>query len=220
MATGTKYGLAEVTEQLFWVSAALQTPTFDPGLSLNVAKPSPKVIGSIDGSFRPPLRPGGLEVEHVGTVSCAVTFESEHPSSELEHYTGDCWQQLFRHCAVVKGYPVLSRSSQNPGLEIPFDMMAALASAERIALFGDNLIVKGHSTLLFPTLLDDGCIFWHLICNDDGSRISFADQRIPLTAELGSSGHLQPDDVYHARHIVGWATNVDQNTGKCIMCIV
>lgn len=216
-ATGTRYGLAEATEQLFWISAALQTPTLDRGVSLNVAKPSQKVTSSIDGFFRPSLRPGGLGVEHVGTVSCAVTFESEHPSDGQEHSTGGCWQQLFRHCAVVKGYPVLARSSKIPGLEIPFDMMASLASAERIALFGDNLIVKGHSTLLFSTLLEDGCIFWHLICNDEGSRISFADQRIPLATKTLSADRLQLDDVHHARHVVGWAATVNQNTGKWII---
>jgi hypothetical protein len=94
-------------------------------------------------------------------------------------------------------------------------MMAGLACAERVTPFCGNLILKGFSTLLYPTHLEDKTIFWHAICNEDGSRVSFADPRVSLSPDMVPvMMDLRPEDVNQARHIVGWAAEVKNKVGK------
>lgn len=211
--TGTSYGVAEAMEQLFWVSAALQTPAKGKKPCLNFAEATMT-------SFVPNRK--GREMEngdelstHIGTAHCAVEFKQRYLDSDPFPEQGHCWHNLFAQCVVAFGYPIPSRPLQLSGLEIPFDMMAAMANADRVTLFGNNLVVKGYSTALFPTIYEDKCIFWHMIFNEDGSRISFADDRIPVNEEEGClTRQLRPDDVNHSRHIVGWSAKVRRNTGR------
>jgi hypothetical protein len=210
--TGTTYGLAEVAEQLFWVSTALQTPADTPGASLNFAEASATFIA--DETIQPGPNAAVPLAQHIGTAHCKVAFKSKFLDQEAQLARGHCWHKLFRHCAIVSGYPIPSRPSQRPGLEVPFDMMAALACAERVTPFCGNLLLKGFSTLLFPTIQEEMCIFWHLIYNEDGTRISFADDRIFLPAEMESTvKQLRPYDTRDARHIVGWAAELKKNIG-------
>ena len=221
-ATGTKYGLADLIEQFAWVSMALrpQAPDHRSTVSLNMANTNAWIF-TADCNFRPPSKPEGLPVQHIGTADCYITYECNSLTSE-DFPKNSCWHDLFCDCVIVSGYPIASRSPQKPGLDIPFDMMAALAGAERITPFGNNLVVKGFSTLLFPTSLEDDSIFWHLICHKDGSRISFADERIPLSSQTEACAsetalsQLRPEAVYNVRHIVGWAPRVKHNIGKPI----
>jgi hypothetical protein len=212
--TGTKYGLAEATEQLFWVSTALRIPSDTPGASLNSAKVSETLFVNDTLHTDPLPKIRVSRAHHVGIAHCKIDFESKSLHNDSQLVAGDCWRNLFRHCAIVLGYPIPARPSQRPGLEVPFDMMAALANAERITPFCGNLLVKGFSTLLFPTWYEDECIFWHLVYNKDGSRISFADDRTPPPSEI-SPGLLQLSysNIDHARHILGWAVKLKKNTG-------
>jgi len=210
--TGTAYGLAEVTEQLLWVSTALQTPGNTPGASLDFAIPSGTFVTK--ETIQPSPEVGIPQSRHVGTAHCTIKFKREFLGQEAPLARGYCWHKLFRSCAIVSGYPILSRPPQRPGLEVPFDMMAALAGAERITRFCGNLVVKGFSTLLYPTCHENGFMSWHLIYNEDGSRVSFADDRVSLADETKlAMSQLQPDDTNHARHIVGWAAALKNNTG-------
>jgi hypothetical protein len=154
------------------------------------------------------------QAHHVGTAYCVVGFKYESSNLVVPLQKGQCWHNLFRHCVVVSGYPISSRPNRRPGLEIPLEMMANLANAERITCFGDNLVIKGFATALFPSLCEDRCVFWHLVYNEDGSRISFADNRILVPAEdRPALKHLQIENMIHARHIVGWAAEIRNNTG-------
>ena len=210
--TGTTYGLAEVAEQLFWVSTALQTPTDAPGASLNFAEASATFV--VDETVQLGSKGGVTLAEHIGTAHCKVRFKSKFLDQKAQLARGHCWHNLFQHCAIVSGYPIPSRPSQRPGLEVPFDMLAALACAERVTPFCGNLVAKGFSTLLFVTCHEDRCMFWHLVYNKDGSRVSFTDDRVFLPAEMESTAmQLRPDDIDDARHIVGWTARLKKNTG-------
>lgn len=210
-ATGTKYGLAEVTEMLLWVSTAMQTPKKAPGISLSSA--------DITGEFHigeAPVGPNTADLQterHVGTAYVYATYKtrSTDQATPFLESQGQCWHDLFRFCTIVEGYPIPSRPSKQPGLEIPLDMLASLTRAERITLYDDNLIMKGFSTLLYAAKFLEDCVFWHLIYNEDGSRVSFADERIPLS---DAASKLDLEAAYKsARHIVGWSAKVETRTG-------
>lgn len=211
--TGTKFGVVEVAEQLLWISTALQSPNDTDSISLNFAE---TCLKSFTVDKKSTMKEDGLQaIHHIGTARCSVHFRNQPLASNEPKSRGQCWHKLFRQCTIVAGYPIPSRPSQLPGLEIPFDMLAALIDAERVTLFGDNLLLKGFATALTPTLREGDCIFWHMVHNEDGSRISFADCRIPILADLSSAvNQLRPEDVNRTRHIVGWAAEVHKNTGK------
>lgn len=210
--TGTEYGLVEVAEQLFWMSSALRTPLDEPGMVLIVAEPTG--VWHVSEQSQAQSKAPGSASDHLGTVKCHVTFRSEPLEVAPEDPGGHCWNDMFRHCMVAKGYPIPSRKSDRPGLEIPFDMMAALAGAERVVPFGEHLIVKGYSTALFPTSFEGDCMFWHFIHKNDGSRISFADKDICLAPQADPLTHLGRTHIQTARHIVGWTGSVTQRIGK------
>ena len=190
------------------MSTALQTPAnaIDASsVSLNHAEPSLTGAKFARNKTVQPSPKAGLPwAHHAGTIYCKVTYKSEFFSQETQFAEAHCWHSLFRHSAIVLGYPIPSRPHQRPGLELPFSMVAALACAERITSFCDNLMVKGFSTLLYLTGQEDKYMFWHLVHNEDGSRISFADDRVVLPAQTKSSVlQIKPDDVNETRHIVG-----------------
>lgn len=210
--TGTKYGLAEVAEQLMWVSTALHTsrrddtqqPDHAPNAYLNSCQMEIRV-----GAAGPSLRVQG---SHVGTVNIEVGYQTKPLDHDLELSHGSCWHRLFRNCEITAGYSIPPRKLEQPGLDIPLDMMADLIRADRVTQFGPNLVVMGFSSLLYATDYQDGVISWHLVCNQDGTQVSFSDPRVPLVAspkELLPS----PKDVGRARHIVGWANKVQNLTG-------
>lgn len=208
--SGTMFGLAEVTEQLLWISTALQTSK-NWGADLNFAS----VRGA---SFEKNSHYSSVEAssagQHVGTLCCAVIFSSRQLHEHRPPTRGRCWHHLFRRCDIVAGYPIPSRPLQQPGLEIPLDMMVSLIGADRVTPFDSNLIVKGFSALLFLSDHQDQCLFWHLLYNEDGSQISFADRRIDPEAETDPELlQLRPSDAMGARHIVGWAAEIKQNAG-------
>lgn len=214
-ATGTKYGLAEVAEQLMWVSNALHTAKRDD------AQQSQRATNVYLNSCQMDIRPGFTDPSlhipdsHVGTVNVAVKYETKALDREPKLLAGSCWHKLFRTCEITAGYPIPSRQLSQPGLDIPLDMMADLIRAERVTQFGLNLIIMGFSSLLYATGYQNGIMTWHLVRNEDSTQVSFSDHRVPLVAspkELLPS----PKDVGQARHIVGWTNSVQNLTGAKI----
>ena len=210
-ASGTKFGLAEVTEQLLWVSTALRLHTNEQCASLNFAQPQGQFTLNAD---LPAITEHSMwSALHVGTAHCSVEYRSI-PVKKLT--SGQCWYAMFDQCPIVAGYPTRTRSLEKEGLEIPFDMMAGIIGAERVVPFCDKLIVKGFSMLMFPTHYENECMYWHLICNDDGSRISYADKRLLTMETKPEMAKVRAEDVNHARHFVGWTDALTTITGRLL----
>jgi hypothetical protein len=83
---------------------------------------------------------------------CSIHFHWQERISEehVQLFNVQCWHNLLRNPVLVKGYPILRRSEPNTGLEIPLNIMAALARALRATTFNKRLFVKGFCTMLIP----------------------------------------------------------------------
>lgn len=211
--SGTKFGIIDVAEQIAWVSNAVHIVTTAAGLFLNTAefrciRPLTATSSEQEWVTKASDRP-----QHVGYASFRLMQNSEPQRSSLTDEEGHCWQRLFRCCAIAVGYPIPLRPQSQPGLEIPLNLMAILVNADRIPPFGNDLIIKGFSTLLFASGYEDGCMLWHLISNHDDSRISFSDERVVSKPGQGTSP-IKLDDALHARHFVGWTARVRSNAGE------
>jgi hypothetical protein len=127
-------------------------------------------------------------------------------SSDCSHSVGQCWQDLFRNPVVVTGFPVRRRQpGQEPGLECSLSMLSGLLMARNMAVFCDRVFIKGFCTMLVPAKYSDGTVHWHVLFNEDGSRISFTDARVHgVVGDLDLRKHLTLSGIRSARHIVGW----------------
>jgi hypothetical protein len=137
-------------------------------------------------------------------------FESHFDDVELSPNTtnGKCWQGMFLNPIVVKGYPIPFRTKAGTGMEIPLNMMAGLARSEQVDVFNRKTLIKGFSTLLVLTKRTENTIFWHLIYNKDGSRISY------LQSAVTHAENVTNVDLGSLRHVLGWCSEAKFYAGR------
>ena len=142
-------------------------------------------------------------------VQCNIEFDFEDCESFYSiDESGRCWYGFFRRAVIARGFPTPSRPKRSTGLEMPLNMMTALADTKYIQKFGGKIFIKGFSTMLVPTEVCDGLLLWHLLhTNDANTRISYLDC------------HLEHAEVELAalqtyRHVVGWCSEVISHVGQ------
>ncbi|KAF3905727.1 hypothetical protein AA313_de0201678 [Arthrobotrys entomopaga] len=86
--------------------------------------------------------------------------------------------------------------------------MAGLARTNCIQIFNNKVFIKGFSTLLVPTKKDGDTIFWHLLYNKDGDRISYME-----SATLHYAEEINISEYEASRHILGWCSNARYYAG-------
>lgn len=192
--SGSPYFVAEIGEQLAWMSAALRPSLGDQKAVYYTHQPY------VDSILPNPS--GDL------CFDCSIKYRAEsHDLSSLTHI-GQCWHRMFNQPVVVQGFPVLRRPETSTGLELPLNMMTALVEATFINLFNGNVFIKGFSMMLVPTKRSDDLIVWHCICTETpGSHISYLDCDVD---------HVEVSlmDLENYRHVVGWCADAVCNTGK------
>jgi hypothetical protein len=111
---------------------------------------------------------------------------------------------------IARGFPIPKRPEEGTGVEIPLDVMAALADGRYINSFQSKIYMKGFSTMLVPTKKSGDTLVWHLLYNDrPKSRISYLDCGMPhANVTLG--------DLEQSRHIVGWCSDVSLLIGELL----
>ncbi|KAL3468746.1 hypothetical protein BJX99DRAFT_269232 [Aspergillus californicus] len=195
-AIGTAYTLAELGEQLAWMAASLRSSQY-PDEMCSIQPKIEKLQVLCDYSAVD-------EKGYLADVLCVTAFNVSPTGTESRDQApnGQCWHNLFRNPVLVEGFPISRRSTSTDsvtGLEIPLPMMAGLARGKTVTSFSGRTAIKGFSTLLVPTGIDEDIIFWHLIHNQYGDRVSFID-----CAVAPDVGHIPIERLHTARHILGW----------------
>jgi hypothetical protein len=157
-----------------------------------------------------------LEISAETNGNSFQAYFGQKPSDCSLHSVGQCWQDLFRNPVVVTGFPVRRRQlGQEPGLECSLGMMSGLLRARSMAIFCDRVFIKGFCTMLVPAKYSDGTMHWHVLFNEDGSRISFTDTRIQdIVGDLDLRKHLTLSGIRSARHIIGWCKAARNYAGR------
>ncbi|CAG8920101.1 unnamed protein product [Penicillium salamii] len=149
---------------------------------------------------RPFLLPEVMdEPQSNSEVKCKINFSAE-PIICPPTSNGTCWVDLFRNPVVVEGYPIKRRSILHPGLEMHIGLMAILVGTSYVQPFAGKLFFKGFSTMLMSIKRDTDVMLWHLISCKDDERVSY-NEGIPF-----SNYTVQPADLEHSRHILGWCS--------------
>jgi len=193
--------LSETTEVLAWLGAALRESSHPEMISHSLAR------FSLAGKEKIEQEPLCLKLDF-------GEAEEELLVGELDKLTinegGCCWKRLFKNPPVVaKGFPIPMRPDGLAGLEISLDAMALLVNAPRLTVLNHRAVLKGHNA---ATVLKDrsrGSVMrWHVICNEDGSRLPFSDPRIRTSFPMNEEGRDDLERIQDARHILGWPPSV------------
>ncbi|TVY48628.1 hypothetical protein LOCC1_G003111 [Lachnellula occidentalis] len=190
VVTGTAPAIAEIGQQLAWLGAALRGAPYTDTMAYCAPK-----IGISPGS---PLN---------FQLSFQVDNFEQIPPGEVPN--GSCWRRLFRNPIVVRGSPILARSGGERGLEIPLNMMAGLGQATRVTNFDGGLIIKGSSSMFYPTQRIQNSVLWHFLVNENGERMSY------LSAEgyRASIHDIDATCLERSRNFLGWASSVEIHAG-------
>jgi hypothetical protein len=94
-------------------------------------------------------------------------------------------------------------------------MLTALLRTRNLAVFCDNVFIKGFCTMLVPTKYSNGTVHRHVLFNEDGSRIPFTDPRVhDVVGDFDLRKHQTLSNIRSARHIVGWCEDAADYVGK------
>lgn len=198
---GTLDSIAEIGEIVGWLGSALRS--------------SPQKEGVI---YCSPFI-NNLSVQSCTADRTAVTssinfkFEPEEDPTPSWTTNGRCWHDLFQNPVAVKGYPTRYKPQKDIGVEMPIQIMAGLAGSNRISSFAGNLLIKSFSTMLVLTKQMGEVLIWHLLFNEDGEHISFADPRVRAISGANTQA-VSISTLESARHVLGWCSNVRNLAGK------
>jgi len=194
---GIRDAIAETGEQLAWLGAALRSSQYESGVSYC----APVIYAT-----------NTTTSEALSSPESAIHFQFkflvEKVGKKAEPLNGQCWHSLFRNPLVVKGFPIPRRREHDYGLEIPLNMMADLTGTHRANMFKDKLFIKSFSTMLVPTEHKGDLLIWHLLYNEDGSRISYLDNPLSHAVNVNFS------TLEISRHVLGWCSKVKNCAGR------
>jgi hypothetical protein len=197
-AYGTGDSVAEIGQQFAWLGSALRSSPYDNGISYCTPSISPiySALQPLDMTSSWP------------EIICKINFTVQKEEVQYDPDNGQCWHNMFRNPVVVRGYPILRRSEQNTGLEIPLNMMARLAQTKLANIFNGKLFIKGFSIMLIPTKHARDLVIWHLLYNKYGNRISYLENTVPHAENVSIF------DLEKNRHILGWCSEVKTYAGR------
>lgn len=122
---------------------------------------------------------------------------------------GACWIPLFQHCVMAEGYPVPERTGEL-GVELSFDVMVQLGRISYSLELPQGMILKGHSTMLIPSLSPSG-IQWHFIgSSEPGSHISVDSIPENLRSNMPD---LEPTSLSQRRCFIGYYSEAYVHVG-------
>lgn len=197
--TGTRPSLVEISEQLAWLTAALQ---WSPNSDKMAASSAHALVTVLPENL----------VTNISIIldSTITVLGDEDPGPESN---GCCWHLLFQNPVIVKGFPIPNRLNNEQGLEIPMDLMAAAGDASFLTDFNKVPVLKGFSTMFVATEVNDNSINWHFFCNESGGRISYLNA---LDCHFSKPKEYVAETYTSAatRNFVGWVSSVKRLAGK------
>jgi hypothetical protein len=199
--SGNRGSIAEIGEQLAWLGAALRSSPYE---GVTSCRP---YVEEFKWTVEEQLEFGrDFMQDRIKSLRIGFFLVHERLGAD-EHLEGRCWYALFRNPVLVRGFPILRRSSHQNGLELPLNMMAGLVGAIRAHVFQNDVFIKGFSTMLVPSKQAENLVVWHVFFKADGSHLSYLDANLP---ELHG---LDLQVLQSSRHVVGWCSRAKSHAG-------
>jgi hypothetical protein len=143
--------VVQIAQQLAWLGSVFRVPKY----------------GSLSSS-RAVLR-------KIGDDAIDISFLDLEP---IENEGTQCWHPLFVNAVLAQGFPIPKRNGET-GIELPFELMTSLARTRYLSNFENGVVLKGFSTILFPTsgISSSNSVQWHCVSSAGGSRIPILEIR-------------------------------------------
>ncbi len=140
---GTKKETTQVTQQLAWLASVFR-------------------LGCGE------LAQSELRILALPTMSCNRFSLRLSALRQTPDVGSSCWLPFFRGGVIASGFPTPERASEF-GVEISFDAMIRLANVEYPIHYGNVIVFKSWSTLLFlvRASMDFSKIQWHFVSCDE-----------------------------------------------------
>jgi hypothetical protein len=202
---GDTASVIEVGEQLAWLGAALRISQRQEG----VVYCTPQILDlPQDSTFLHQFKSRPLSAD---LLFCQIGFPQEDIPGSPEPMNGRCWHDVFRNPVIVRGYPIRQRVEYSTGLEMPLNIMAGLVQTQQVDRFKDKIYIKGFSNMLILTRRNEDSLYWHLVYNKDGSRISYLDA---YGYKVEQAGGIAQSELESLRHVLGWCSEAKFYAGK------
>jgi hypothetical protein len=94
-------------------------------------------------------------------------------------------------------------------------VMGVLIGASRLVAFDGSVLLKGfNAAISLTSLAYEPFAIWHLILNQDGSRIPYTDSRLrELSPQFNAS---DVSKIETSRHVLGWIPKASYNFGMSL----
>lgn len=141
-----------------------------------------------------------------------LRFQIKYEVTTLDtQQSNSCWNDLLSDSVVVAGFPFAQRNSSAIGLEIPVQVMAAIADIPMATCYCGGYILKGPSIVFVPVEHGVDFVQWHLYKPSAGYA-SFQDvvSRFPnrvLDKELAKNR------LFSTRSFLGWCPQSSNDLG-------
>lgn len=202
-ARGGEAALTELCEQLAWLGAALRAST-----SFTVCLVTPQA--NVMKIYRQD------ETKIVVDLTFAMSASTKYETPKQTE--GACWHSMFRNPVIVEGFPTPLRDHQEHGLEIPFDLMTALAGTDFATYWNQTFLLKGATTMLVPTSINhQETVVWHFLVNTGAQSMPYYafQTRCPSWISIPRTS-ASWSDIGHMRNFVGWASQITRHSGLSI----
>ena len=121
---------------------------------------------------------------------------------------GECWHDLFKNPGVVAGFPIACKPELECGVEIPLNIMAALAGSQQVDEFNGKNFIKSYSKMLIPARKEGDIIYWHMYKSEgEDQRISF------LHPTISHAAYIENSEMEKCRHVLGWSPKAEFYAG-------
>ena len=132
-------------------------------------------------------------------------------TSRIPERNAICWLPLFTGAVIARGSPIPSRGSEL-GLEISVELLSAILGTKLIITYGGGIVLKGFSSLLYPSKREENCAQWHLLTSGE------TEERISCRELDNCSDRLLMNDfdmscIHSVRSFVGWCTRAEVMLG-------
>ena len=139
-----------------------------------------------------------------------ITYEVS--STGLENIES-CWHSLVGNSVIATGFPITERDNGEVGLQIPLEIMAALAKAPHLTHFCGGYVLKSRSIVIVPVERKGNSIQWHLFQKQGRGRIRYHDLNILCPNRLLFHSFGQ-EDLTSTSCFLGWCPQIKTNLGK------
>jgi hypothetical protein len=143
------------------------------------------------------------DIKQTGPELPELKFEIRYEVTPLE--AGEqtsCWNDLVGDSVIVAGFPFAQRDTSAIGLEIPLQIMAAIADIPLATFYRGGYILKGRSMTLVPVNRGIDFVQWHLY-KQSTRRLSYQDIRATFPDRLLDK-ELDESDLLSTRAFLGW----------------